>query len=414
MTIILTLQKANNTKSILQNTKKDQIDAILSSYSEALISHTKEILDENAKDLVKMAKENPKYDRLLLNKERISSIARDVKKIADYEFETYKLLDEKIGTDGIRIQKISAPLGTVGMIYESRPNVTVDAVSLCLKSKNVCILKGSSDAHHTNTMLVNIAHNILKNTNVPIEAVTLLEPKHDIALQLITARGFVDLCIPRGSKNLINFVLQNATIPIIETGAGVVHIYIDESFDLQMAQNVVFNSKARRPSVCNSLDCLVISEKSLPYLSNIITPLLEIGTEIFCDNISFKEIHHINSIKIKQAQNEDYGCEFLSLKLAIKVVKNIDDAINFINEKSSKHTECIITNNINHAEMFLKEIDSAVVLHNASTNFTDGGCFGMISEIGISTQKLHARGPFGLDNLLTYKWIVHGNGQVRK
>lgn len=414
MTVLPVLQKGQSVKYSLQNAKQYDIDAIIACYAEGLIGHTKDILVANEKDLAKMAKDNPKYDRLLLNEERIVAIANDAKKLAMHKFETYKILEERAGANGINIQKVRVPLGVIGMIYESRPNVTVDAISLCLKSRNVCVLKGSGDAHNTNTALMKIAHNILNDANMPVEVATLLEPTHDAALQLITARGIVDLCIPRGSRTLIDFVIENATVPFIETGAGVVHIYIDEDFDLEIAKQVIFNSKARRPSVCNSLDCIVIAEKSLPYIGKILAGLLAIGTEILCDSASFEAMCHLNSGQVRMACSKDYGYEFLSLKLAIKVVKDVNDAVDFINEKSSKHTECIVTNNMQHATKFLREIDASTVLHNTSTGFTDGGCFGMISEIGISTQKLHARGPFSLDELLTYKWIVRSNGEIRK
>ncbi len=413
MDTIHAIKSANLTKTELQNLTQGKISKILSEYSQLLVKNIEKILIENVKDLNKMDKNDSKYDRLLLNEDRIKSIAADVLKISDYKFDPFKTISETIGQNGIQIKKSATPFGVIGIIFESRPNVTVDAISICLKTQNVCILKGSAEAEFSNAILTNLAKQVLVENNINQDIITLLKATRDAALGLISARGIVDLIIPRGGSGLINFVRENAKVSIIETGAGVVHAFINEDCDIEIAQNIIFNSKTRRPSVCNSLDCILVSENQLPNLADILTSIIDFGVEIFADERSYLALEKIGYSGLKKADENSFGHEFLSLKISTKTVKDIDEAIEFINQNSSKHSEIIITKDEKNAEKFLKNIDAAVVYHNTSSSFTDGGCFGMISEIGISTQKLHARGPFSLDELLTYKYVVKSDGQTR-
>jgi glutamate-5-semialdehyde dehydrogenase len=376
------------------------------------------ILSENAKDLALMDKENPKYDRLLLNADRLEAIAKDLDKVAKLPSPLDKILEEKTLENGLFLQKKTVPLGVVGIIYEARPNVTFDVFALCLKAGNVCILKGSSDAENSNKVIVKLIKQALTETQMPEDSVTLLGAERSAAEQLLHAVGQVDVIIPRGSQQLIDWVRQNAKVPIIETGAGIVHTYIDESANLELAKSIIFNAKTRRVSVCNALDCLIIHENYLPYLSEIVQPLASQNVEIFADLSAYLTLQKDNSSYPKNllfmASEQDFGIEFLSYKMSIKTVKNIDQAIEHIALHSSKHSEAIISENQIHIDLFFRAVDSAVVYANTSTAFTDGGQFGMGAEIGISTQKLHARGPMALHEITSYKWLVKGNGQVRK
>ncbi|QED23582.1 glutamate-5-semialdehyde dehydrogenase [Candidatus Deianiraea vastatrix] len=398
-------------KKDIQNASFEQIFAILSDYSSEILDNCDAIITENAKDLAKMDKENPKYDRLLLNKERISSIASDVLKIAQSTFRCDKVLDEKTTSAGLEIKKIRTPLGIVGIIYESRPNVTADAISICIKTQNVCLLKGSDEADFSNAILVKIAKNILQKHGINTGCITLLPSSSDATLALITAQNIVDVCIPRGGKGLINFVRENAKVPVIETGAGVVHVYVDEGADVEIAKKTIANGKMRRVSVCNSVDCIVISHKMLDKIGEICKPMIEKNVEIFADSKAFAALSGFPNVKL--ASDEHFGTEFLSMKIAIKTTTSIEEAISHIEKFSSKHSEAIITQDEDRAAFFLKNVDAACVYHNTSTAFTDGGCFDMAAEIGISTQKLHARGPFALDELTTYKWIIKSDGATR-
>jgi glutamate-5-semialdehyde dehydrogenase len=376
------------------------------------------ILSENAKDLALMDKENPKYDRLLLNADRLEAIAKDLDKVAKLPSPLDKILEEKTLENGLFLQKKTVPLGVVGIIYEARPNVTFDVFALCLKAGNVCLLKGSSDAENSNKVIVKLIKQALAETQMPENSVTLLGAERAAAERLLHAVGQVDVIIPRGSQQLIDWVRQNAKVPIIETGAGIVHTYIDESANLELAKSIIFNAKTRRVSVCNALDCLIIHENYLPYLSEIVQPLASQNVEIFADSLAYLTLQKNNSSYptnlLFMASEQDFGIEFLSYKMSIKTVKNIDQAIEHIALHSSKHSEAIISENQQHIDLFFRAVDSAVVYANTSTAFTDGGQFGMGAEIGISTQKLHARGPMALHEITSYKWLVKGNGQVRK
>ncbi len=376
------------------------------------------ILAENAKDLALMEKENPKYDRLLLNADRLESIAKDLEKVSQLVSPLNKILEEKTLENGLFLQKIVVPLGVVGIIYEARPNVTFDVFALCLKVGNVCLLKGSSDAENSNKIIVKLIKQALTETQMPENAVTLLGAERAAAEELVQAVGLVDVIIPRGSQQLINWVRQNSKVPVIETGAGIVHTYIDDSANIEKAKNIILNAKTRRVSVCNALDCLIIHENYLQYLEEIVQKLVLQNVEIFADSSAYMTLQKGNLSYPKNllfiASEQDFGIEFLSYKMAIKTVKNIEEAIEHIALYSSKHSEAIISENEKNIDLFFRSVDSAVVYANASTAFTDGGQFGMGAEIGISTQKLHARGPMALNEITSYKWLVKGNGQVRK
>jgi glutamate-5-semialdehyde dehydrogenase len=320
-------------------------------------------------------------------------------------------LESKVLENGLSLKKITVPLGVIGIIYEARPNVTFDVFSLALKSGNGLILKGGSDAKYSNMAILKLIHSVLEKHQIPTDAFQLLPADRAATKALLEAVGFVDVIIPRGSQGLINFVRENAKVPVIETGAGIVHTYLDESGDLTKAKAIILNAKTRRPSVCNSLDCLIIQKSQLKNLNELVQPVLEKGVEIFADAASFEAL--VPNPKISLADESHFGTEFLSLRLAIKTVENLEEALDHIATFSSRHSEAIISENPIHTERFLLEVDAAAVYVNASTAFTDGAQFGLGAEIGISTQKLHARGPMGLAELCSYKWVVRGNGQVR-
>jgi glutamate-5-semialdehyde dehydrogenase len=316
--------------------------------------------------------------------------------------------------NGLEISKIRVPLGIVAIIYEARPNVTIDVFALCFKTGNVAVLKGSGDAVCSNKAIIAVIHNVLNKYNITNDAATLLPPEREATTALLNAVGYIDVVIPRGSQSLINFVRQNSRIPVIETGAGIVHVYGDETADISKLSDIVFNSKTRRPSVCNTLDCFIVHKKLLPSLSKITTPLAEKKVEIFADAESFAALTgNYPEALLHHANDEHFGTEFLSLKMAIKTVTDLEGALKHIAAYGSKHSEAIVSENTANIENFLNRVDAAAVYANAATAFTDGAQFGLGAEIGISTQKLHARGPMGLEELTSYKWVVRGNGQVR-
>lgn len=407
-------QNAANATLDLQSIDEVKIKSTLFDYSEVLKSNIEEILKENQKDLEKMDKNDPKYDRLLLDKDRIVAIANDVKNIAENPFNVYKNIEERTMPNGMHIVKKRVPMGVVGMIYESRPNVTVDAFSICFKTQNVCVLKGAPEADFSNKILVKFAKEILKKNNLNENIISLMEAPVELGLTLIQAKDYIDVVIPRGGSGLINFVRNNARVPVIETGAGVVHTYVDKDADKKIATDVIFNSKTRRVAVCNTLDTIVIHKDRLVDLYSIIKPLVEKNVILYADDRAYSALGDSNLGEFLQKANDShFGTEFLSLKASIKTVDSLEDGISHIRKYTSKHSECIVSSNKDAIKKFEDQIDAAVVYANTSTAFTDGGQFGMMAEIGISTQKLHARGPFALDELTTYKWIVEGNGNVR-
>lgn len=372
------------------------------------------ILAENARDLSRMDNSDPRYDRLKLTEERIKGIAAEMRNIASLPSPIGRLLSDTVRPNGLKIRKISVPFGVIGIIYEARPNVTFDVFSLCLKSGNACVLKGGSDAICSNTAIVKMIREVLSNHQIDENVLTLLPSGREETIQLLNARGYVDLIIPRGGQNLINFVRENATIPVIETGAGVCHTYFDEFGDREKGREIVFNAKTRRVSVCNALDCLIIDNKRLPDLGYITAPMTEKNVIIYADKKAFRVLNGVySSGLLRRATSESFGTEFLDYIMAVKTVSGFDEALEHIATYSSKHSEAIITENMERIEMFQKMVDASAVYSNTSTAFTDGAEFGLGAEIGISTQKLHARGPMALEELTSFKWIVEGTGQVR-
>lgn len=393
----------------------ETIDGILKRLSEETVSRMDFILSENALDLARMAENNPLYDRLLLNEDRIKAISGDIMKVAALESPLGQELSEYTRPDGLKISRVSVPFGVVGIIYEARPNVTFDVFSLCLKSGNVCILKGGSDAANSNLAIAKVIKDVLAEFNVSQDILTLLPPGREETAMLLKARKYVDLIIPRGSRSLIDFVRENSEIPVIETGAGICHTYFDEYGDREKGRDIIHNAKTRRVSVCNALDCLIIHESRLADLPHLTELCAGSGVEIFADSRAFEALRGVYPQELlRKATEESFGTEFLSLRMSVKTVADIEDALEHIEKYGSKHSEAIISEDSKRIQLFFKHVDASSVYSNASTAFTDGGEFGLGAEIGISTQKLHARGPMALRELTTYKWIIRGEGHVRK
>ncbi len=392
----------------------ETINAVLQDLSQSLLHETAYLLIENEKDLANMPRTDPRYDRLQLTAERISAIAKDVRNVAALASPLGNILSDTRHENNLQISRICVPIGVIGIIYEARPNVTCDAFVLCFKTGNACVLKGGSDAEFSNKALIRIIKELLAKHGLDENMVNLLPAERNSTTILLEAIGWVDVVIPRGSQQLINYVRENAKIPVIETGAGIVHTYFDETADLAKGAAIIANAKTRRVSVCNSLDCLIIHEDRLDILPALMKPLEVKMVEVFADPLSFRALSgSYLPYLLNPASEQHFGTEFLSLKLAIKTVSGLEEALEHINTFSSKHSEAIISEDAAHVEQFLQVVDAAAVYVNASTAFTDGGEFGLGAEIGISTQKLHARGPMGLQALTSYKWIVRGNGQTR-
>lgn len=393
---------------------ENQINEILLAVADATLANADYILSENEKDLARMDKANPKYDRLKLTHKRLEDIAADTRNVASLPSPLDRLLAQSTLPNGLRLRKVSVPFGVIGIIYEARPNVSFDVFSLCLKSGNACILKGGSDADCSNRAIVGVIHGVLKHFGVNTKIVELLPPDREATAQLLTANGYVDLIIPRGSSNLINFVRQNATVPVIETGAGICHTYFDAHGDLQKGAAIVNNAKTRRVSVCNALDCLLVDEKRLSALPALCQKLADSNVIIYADKLAYVALKgNYSDALLQEATAEDFGREFLDYKMAIKCVSGVEEAVRHINAYGSKHSECIVTDDKQTADYFSRMVDAACVYHNAPTSFTDGAQFGLGAEIGISTQKLHARGPMALAEITTYKWLIEGEGQIR-
>ncbi|MBS0288480.1 MAG: glutamate-5-semialdehyde dehydrogenase [Proteobacteria bacterium] len=379
-----------------------------------LIENIEQIIQENKKDLSQLHQDDPKYDRLFLNRERIEGIADGLKNIAKLDSPIWKTQESYTLPNGLKLQKKTVPLGVIGIIYESRPNVTLEAFALCFMSSNACILKGGKEAAKTNAFFAQIIHDALKTSALPIAAMFMLPPTRQAVKTLLEAKGVVDVIIPRGSQALIDYVKQHATIPIIETGAGVVHTYIDESANIIMARKIITNAKMRRLSVCNALDCLIIHQAKLRDLPFLVSDLIDKEVMLYADEPAFSALKENYPEKwLAKVTPLEYGTEFLSAKLAIKTVDSLTQALLHIRQYSSGHSEAIIADNQEIVSQFFQQVDAAVVYANTSTAFTDGGEFGMGGEIGISTQKLHVRGPFSLQHLVSTKWLVEGQGQIR-
>ncbi|MFV0606922.1 MAG: glutamate-5-semialdehyde dehydrogenase [Niabella sp.] len=412
MAIEATLKKVVKAKTALQQLPERELKKLLHSIAQAIKENEKAILKANQKDLSLQDPDNPKNDRLILNPQRLKAIAGSIKKVAALPDPCGAVLTKRVLPNGLKLKKVSVPLGVVGAIYESRPNVTYDIATLCLRSRNCCVLKGSSDAQHTNIVSVKIIHKVLKQFGLDTATVTLLPPQREIVQELFTATKYLDVIIPRGSEGLINFVRQNSLVPVIETGAGVCHIYVEKTAKIDEAVNISVNAKVSRPSVCNAADAIIVDAAIAPkFLPKLSIEFEKHGVEIFADAASQKILKGYPYLK--KAKKTDFGREFLSLKCAIKTVSGIDEALDHIAANSTKHSEAIVATNKKACERFVREVDAAAVYTNASTRFTDGEEFGLGAEIGISTQKLHARGPFALEKLVTEKWIIEGNGQIR-
>lgn len=391
------------------------INCVLSDIADTLLSRQTEVLAANMEDLKRMDPANPKYDRLKLTAERLRGIAEDMKNVASLPSPLGKLLSEVTRPNGMVIQKISVPFGVIGVIYEARPNVTFDVFSLCFKSGNVCVLKGGSDADLSNRALVTIIHETLVKHDINPAICTLLPPDREATSELLNAVGLVDLIIPRGSSSLINFVRDHARVPVIETGAGICHAYFDQEGNKEKGQEIIHNAKTRRVSVCNALDCLLIHQDRLADLSYICQKLSSSNVTIYADKFAFEALKgQYPEPLLQPATAESFGTEFLDYKMAIRTVSSLEEALEHIATYSSKHSECIISESQEAIHYFQQRVDAACVYANVSTAFTDGAQFGFGAEIGISTQKLHARGPMALPELTTYKYIIRGNGQTRK
>jgi len=390
----------------------DELNAVLLDLADATESHTAELLAANAQDLSRMEPSDPRYDRLQLTESRLRDIAADLRKVAALPSPLGRVLKHSVLPNGLELTRVSVPFGVIGIIFEARPNVCFDCFALCLKAGSACILKGGSDAKDSCTAIVALIHEVLKRHGLAAEAALLLT-SHEDTDRLLTAHGLVDLIIPRGSSRLIYYVRENARVPVIETGAGVVHCYIDRAADLAKAIPIVVNAKTRRVSVCNALDCLIIHRDRLNDLPALCQPLFDKNVFIEADKEAYSTLQAIAPSLTGRAGEESFGTEFLSLRMAVKVVDSIDEALDHIARYGSGHSESIVTEDPEAARRFLAEVDAACVYHNAPTSFTDGGQFGLGAEIGISTQKLHARGPMALEEITTYKWLIKGEGQTR-
>lgn len=390
------------------------INATLNALADETERRIPELLSANAADLARMSPDDPKYDRLQLSEERIRSIASDLRKVATLPSPTGRILQEIMRPNGLKLKKVAVPFGVVAVIYEARPNVTFDVFSLCLKSGNACVLKGGSDAENSNRAIAQLIGDVLRKQGLNPHIITLLPSDRKATEYLLQARDYIDLLIPRGSAALIQYVRREATVPVIETGAGVCHTYFDAAGDLEKGKAIVCNAKTRRVSVCNALDCLLVHRHRLADLPALCAALGEKKVRLYSDPEAFRCLRgHYPDALLNPATEESYGTEFLSYALAIRTVGSLDEALRHIRRYGLKHSECIVTEDSAAAGRFLREVDAACVYANASTAFTDGGQFGLGSEIGISTQKLHARGPMGLEELCTYKWLILGNGQIR-
>ena len=408
------LTSASKAQRSVQSLSEAQVAQVLCEVASALRTSADEILEANAVDLSRMSPDNPKYDRLKLTVERIDGIASDMENVASLPSPLGKVLDEAVRPNGMKISKVTVPFGVVGVIYEARPNVTADVFSLCLRSGNVCVLKGGSDADSSSRAIVSVIHSVLENHGIDKAVCTLLPADREATAALLGAVGLVDVIIPRGSSALINYVRENARIPVIETGAGICHTYFDRCGDLAKGAAIVNNAKTRRVSVCNALDCLVVHKDRLSDLPELCRKLSESNVIIYADGRSFAALDgNYPQGLLLPASDESFGTEFLDYKMSIRTVDSLEEALGHIATYSSKHSECIVSEDPEAVGMFQKMVEAACVYANVSTAFTDGAQFGFGAEIGISTQKLHARGPMALPELTTYKYIIEGDGQIR-
>ena len=390
----------------------EQRNSILNAVADAIVLQKDRILKANATDLAKMGSSNPLYDRLQLTDSRLEAIAADMRNVASLPSPLGHITKAKTLPNGMRLCRVSVPFGVIGMIYEARPNVTFDVFSLCFKSGNACVLKGGKDADCSNREEVALIHEILQQYGIDKDVVALLPATHEATGEMLNAVGYIDLCIPRGGRKLIDFVRDTARVPVIETGAGVVNTYFDKEGQLEMGKAIVLNAKTRRVSVCNALDCLLVHIDRLNDLNSLVSPLAEKHVIIYADEHAFQTLYGKYPF-LEHATEDSFGTEFMDYKLAIKTVASLDEALAHIDKNGSGHSEAIITDNEETARQFQAHVDAACVYWNVPTSFTDGAQFGLGAEIGISTQKLGPRGPMALEEICTYKWLIEGEGQVR-
>ena len=402
---------ASRSLALITDEKRNEI---LLAVADAIMDNEKEILEANAKDLSRMDKENPLYDRLQLTPKRLADIAGDMRNVAALPSPLGKVISEKTLPNGLELKKVSVPFGVIGMVFEARPNVAFDVFSLCFKSGNACVLKGGRDADDSNKAIVALIKSVIAQAGCDDGCVELLPATHEATAEMLSAVGYIDVCIPRGGRKLIDFVRDNAKVPVIETGAGVVHAYLDKDADFEMASRIIINAKTRRVSVCNALDCLIVHKDRLADLPTLGMLLMPYNVKIYADPGAYGFLNKSYPDNLlAQATDTSFGTEFMDYAMAIKTVNNIDEAIEHISRYGSGHSECIITNDSAAAEQFQKQVDAACVYWNAPTSFTDGAQFGLGAEIGISTQKLGPRGPMALEEITTFKWLIKGNGQIR-
>ena len=403
------VKRASKSLALLSDTQRNEI---LNAVADAIIHHQARILEANAQDLAKMSKENPLYDRLQLTESRLEGIAADMRNVATLPSPLGHITKQKTLPNGLRLCRVSVPFGVIGLIYEARPNVTFDVFSLCFKSGNACVLKGGKDADCSNREEVALIHEILEQYGVSKDVVALLPATHEATGEMLNVVGYVDLCIPRGGRKLIDFVRDTARIPVIETGAGVVNTYFDKDGDLEMGRAIINNAKTRRVSVCNALDCLLIHQDRLGDLESLVALMTEKNVIIYADEQAYTALDGKYPY-LEHATADSFGTEFMDYKLAIKTVASLQEALDHIDENGSGHSEAIVTMNETAARQFQAHVDAACVYWNAPTSFTDGAQFGLGAEIGISTQKLGPRGPMALEEICTYKWLIEGEGQTR-
>lgn len=407
-------QQAKTASRTLATLTDSQRNDILRHVADAIEDGQQTLLTANAADLERMDKSNPLYDRLQLTPKRLADIAADMRNVSRLPSPLGLVSKAKTLPNGLRLHRVSVPFGVIGMIYEARPNVTFDVFSLCFKSGNACVLKGGKDADLSNRAAVSLIHGVLKSHGIDENVVTLLPATHEATAQMLNAVGYIDLCIPRGGRKLIDFVRDTARIPVIETGAGVVDAYFDIDGDTSMGAQIINNAKTRRVSVCNALDCLIIHEGRLTELPELCAPLAEHSVTIYADQKAYGALqHHYPAPLLQPAADDTFGTEFMDYKMVVKTVGSLEEAIAHIDRYGSGHSECIVTANASTAHTFQQQVDAACVYWNAPTSFTDGAQFGLGAEIGISTQKLGPRGPMALEEITTYKWIIEGEGQLR-
>ena len=405
-------KKASRALALISDAKRDEV---LLAVANAIKVNEEAILKANEDDLSRMDKTSPLYDRLQLTPKRLEDIANDMRKVAQLPSPLGKVLKEKTLENGLHLRRVSIPFGVIGMVFEARPNVAFDVFSLCFKSGNACVLKGGKDADSSNKAIVALIHQVLTEKGIDTGVVQLLPATHEATGEMLGAVGYIDVCIPRGGRKLIDFVRDNAKVPVIETGAGVVHAYFDKDGDIEKGKRIIHNAKTRRVSVCNALDCLVIHKDRIGDLPELVAPMAASNVRIYADQAAQSILSGSSYPQelIEQAREHHYGTEFQDYAMAIRTVGSIDEAIEHITENGSGHSECIITENQDAAKQFEAQIDAACVYVNAPTSFTDGAQFGLGAEIGISTQKLGPRGPMALEEITTYKWLIEGDGQVR-